>query len=139
MFWYLDLPALCTGVPGPCRQERLVLGLGRESHATAHMFGAGAECLGGTGLTVLQGELHDDRPTAGPRPVLPPRGRPFALRAANPLLRPIDLELVDRVRPFYLRLPAWTRPGWTSQGNPVLLTALDEQFRVVTAQPGEAV
>jgi hypothetical protein len=102
---------LLAGIPGPCRFQRLVSGRGRQPHAPAVLPRSGADRPYGTRLTVVPGERHDDGAAARPGAMLPPSGRPLALRTADPLLGPIHFELVDRLRPVFLRLPARARLG----------------------------
>src|SRR5918911_2508971 len=93
------------------RAQRLVLSSGRQPHAPALLLRPRADRPSRTGLTVFEGKLHEDGTAACPGALIPPRYRPFALRTADPLLRPIYFKLLDGVAPIDLRLPPLWRPG----------------------------
>ena len=69
----LELLARLAGRPGLRRLQRLVLVLGRQPQAPAGVLGTGTRGPYGTHLTRVLVECHNDRTTALPTPMLPPR------------------------------------------------------------------
>src|SRR5262249_20413737 len=63
------------------------------------------------------------------RHVLLPTRAPLALRAAYLLLLPVHGELLERIGPRDLHLPALTRARRTAQDDALLVATVDEQLR----------
>src|SRR5262249_42333465 len=122
----IALLALLAGRPGLRRLQRLVLLLGRQPQAPAGVLGTGTRGPYGTHLTRVLVECHNDRTTALPTPMLPPRHREVALGAAHLLLVPVHRKLLQGVRPLDLRLPPLAGACGAPQGDAVVVAAVDE-------------
>src|SRR5215831_10850126 len=124
-----QLLPLLAGRPRLRRLQRLVLVLGREPQPPASVLGTGTGGPYGTRLTCVLVEFHNDRATALPTPMLPPRHREVALGAAHLLLVPGHLKPLEGVSPLDLRLPSLAGARGASQDDALVVTTLDEEFR----------
>src|SRR5262245_66155813 len=73
--------------------------------------------------------FHNDRATALPAAVLPPRLRPVALGAADLLLVKVDLKLLYGVSSLDLPLPALAGARRAPQDDALVVPAVDEELR----------
>jgi hypothetical protein len=73
-------------------------------------------------------KFHNDRATALPAAVLPPRGRQVALGAAYLLLVKVYIKLIYGVSSLDLRLPALAGARRASQDDALFVTAVDKQL-----------
>ena len=116
---FIELLARLAGRPRLRRLQRLVLVLGREPQPSTRVLGTGTGGPYGTRLTCVLVEFDNDRATALPTPMLPPRHRHLALGAAHLLLLPVHRKLFEptfkgvwsTVVNFALWPPPDTKPG----------------------------
>jgi hypothetical protein len=80
-------------------------------------------------VAVLPAEGHHNIGMAIRRHVLLPTPAPFALGTAHLLPLPVHRELLERIGARDLLLPALTRTCRASQGDPLLVAAVDQQLR----------
>src|SRR5262249_11407646 len=80
-------------------------------------------------LTRVLVECDNDRATALPTPMLPPRHREVALGAAHVLLVPVHRKLFERISALDLRLPPLARACGAPQEDALVVAAVDEQRR----------
>ena len=125
---FIELLALLAGRPRLRRLQRLVLVLGREPQPSTRVLGTGTGGPYGTRLTCVLVEFDNDRATALPTPMLPPRHREVALGAAHLLLVPIHRKLLEGVRTLDLRLPPLAGACGAPQGDALGIAAVDEEF-----------
>ena len=125
----IALLALLTGRPGLRRCQCLVLVLGREPQPSPPVLGTGTAGPHRTRPTRMLVKFHNDRATALPAAVLPPRSRHVALGAADLLLVKVYLKLLYGVSSLDLHLPSLAGARRTPQDDALVVPAVDEELR----------
>src|SRR3954447_22018344 len=123
-------PALLRREPLPGGLERLVLGPRLQLQVPGLVRGPGAQRPSRAGGAVRLTEPGRDVGGAGLVELRAPGRGQLALRAAHPLLVPVDVEPVDRVAALDLALPGRVRPRRAEQLDAQLLAATDQQLGV---------
>src|SRR5215831_15821830 len=123
---FIALLTRLAGIPRLRRLQRLVLVLGRQPQPSTRVLGTGTAGPHGTRLTGVLVECHNERATALPTPMLPPRHRQVALGAADLLLVKVYIKLLYCVSSLDLYLPSLAGARRAPQDDALFVPAVDK-------------